>query len=64
VTALDDGALPADVVQMTGATMTDAEVTGRLAAARAEARRRVPAWQPWMREWCDETNWGEKKETP
>jgi hypothetical protein len=37
----------------------DAEVTARLAAARAEAQRRVPAWQPWMRDWCTGNNWGE-----
>ena len=33
-----------------------------LAAIRAEAERRVPEWQPWMREWCLRTNWGEKRD--
>lgn len=38
--------------------MSDAELAQHLAAVRAEARRRVPEWQPWMRDWCTETNWG------
>ncbi len=33
----------------------DAEVTALLAAARERARRRVPEWEPWMREQAKNT---------
>ncbi len=39
----------------------DAEVETVLAATRAEAARRNPEWEPWMREWCTRTNYGERR---
>ena len=45
-------------VRTEGAAERDAEVARLLAQTIAEARRRVPEWQPWMRECLTATRWG------